>query len=174
MRKILLHTCCGPCATSSIETLLNNDIRPTLFFDNPNIAPNDERELRRENLHTVAKHYGVDVIDGFTLHSEFLNRVSGLEDCKEGGDRCLRCFLLNAELTEKASKEHGFDSFCTTLTVSRFKNTARVWGEFSKLDGFEKIDFKKNAGFERSCKLSKELGLYRQHYCGCEFSMSGS
>lgn len=174
MRRILLHTCCGPCATSSIERLIKNNIIPTLFFDNPNIAPNDEREKRRETLHNVAMHYNVEVIDGYTLHEEWLNEIKGLETCAEGGARCLKCFYFNAALASKKAKEFNFENFTTTLTVSRFKNTNNIFNEFSKFDGFTKeFDFKKQAGFERSCKLSLEMGLYRQHYCGCEFSIQG-
>ena len=174
MHKYLLHTCCGPCATACIETLLQNGIKPTLFFDNPNIAPNEEREKRRETLHSVAKHYNIDVIDGYTPHEKWLYSIKGLENCKEGEERCAKCFLYNASLTYQKAKELNFDVFSTSLTVSRFKNSQKIFKEFGKFNGFIEDDFKKNAGFERSCKLSKELGLYRQHYCGCEFSIYNS
>lgn len=169
--EYLLHTCCGPCSTACVETLLNDGIKPTLFFDNPNIYPETEREKRRETLHSVAAHYGLEVIDGYTSHSEWLNAIKGLECEKEGGERCKKCFYFNALLTSIALQKYNKDVFSTTLTVSRFKNSAIVFEEFSKFPNFEKRDFKKNNGFALSCRLSKELGLYRQHYCGCEFSI---
>lgn len=174
MGCFLLHTCCGPCATSSIERLLKDGIKPVLFFDNPNIYPNEEREKRRETLHTVAKHYGVDVIDGYTSHEEWFSHIQGFENEKEGGERCSKCFYFNAMLTHRILEQKGFDKFATTLTVSRFKNSGQVFAEFSKFQGFNPIDFKKQNGFAISCRLASELHLYRQHYCGCEFSYESS
>lgn len=170
MGCFLLHTCCGPCGTASIERLLREGIKPVLFFDNPNIFPNDEREKRRETLHIVARHYNVDVIDGYTPHEEWLSFIRSLENEKEGGERCSKCFYFNALLAHKVLEQKGFNKFATTLTVSRFKNSQKVFAEFSKFQGFEKVDFKKQDGFALSCRLANELHLYRQHYCGCEFS----
>lgn len=171
MGCFLLHTCCGPCATSAIERLLREGTKPVLFFDNPNIFPNEEREKRRDTLHTVAKHYNLDVIDGYTPHEEWLSYINGFEEEKEGGERCKKCFYFNAMLAHKKLEECRFEKFSTTLTVSRFKNSNKVFAEFSGFPKFAAIDFKKQDGFALSCRLSNELHLYRQHYCGCEFSI---
>ena len=81
------------------------------------------------------------------------------------------CFRFNLERAARKARELGIDAFTTTLTVSRFKPSAVIFSIGDGLPGFEKIDFKKKDGFNRSVILSKELGLYRQDYCGCEFSL---
>lgn len=170
-KKILVHCCCGPCSTASIERLLNEDYLPVLFYSNSNIYPQEEFDIRWENLEKVAKHYGLEVIREERDHAAWLERVKGHEDDREGGDRCSLCFRYNLERAYEKARELGIEHFCTTLTVSRFKNSGKVFKEGEDLAGFEKIDFKKKDGFNRSCILSKELGLYRQQYCGCEFSI---
>ena len=169
----LLHVCCGPCATACINNLFQKGIKPVLFFDNPNIHDEQERELRRKNAHICAEHYGLKIIDGYTPHDEFLSRIKGLEAENEGGKRCDVCFALNAELTKQMSDKLGIGNFSTSLTVSRFKNSNKVFSAFDQYQGFVKDDFKKKDGFTVSCKLARELNLYRQHYCGCEFSKKG-
>lgn len=166
----LLHICCGPCATACIHNLSGRGITPVLFFDNPNIYDEDERELRRKNAHIVSEHYGLKIIDGYTPHSVYLERIKGYENECEGGNRCDLCFSLNAELTKNMSVKLSIPTFSTSLTVSRFKNSQKVFNAFNKYSGFIEDDFKKKDGFALSCKLSRELGLYRQNYCGCEFS----
>lgn len=170
--KYLLHTCCGPCSTACIETLLKRGIKPTLFFDNPNIFPDEERARRRNALIKVAEHYSLEVIHAYTPHEEWLSFIKGYEDEEEGKTRCSLCFAFNAELASRAMKKNGFDTFSTSLTVSRFKNSEKIFNEFDKFDSFSKDNFKKNDGFSRSCALSKELNIYRQNYCGCEFSIN--
>lgn len=169
-KKILVHVCCGPCATSSIYRLLNEGWKPTLFFSNSNIWPEEEFEKRYENLLIVAKHYSVDVIKDTYSHDEWLRWIKGYEKEKESGKRCQLCFRFNLLRAKEKAKELGIESFCTTLTVSRFKNSLTIFKQAEDLEGFEKIDFKKKDGFTLSCALSKELGLYRQKWCGCEFS----
>lgn len=84
------------------------------------------------------------------------------------------CFHFNLERTAKKAGELGIDEFATTLTVSRFKKSESIFREGREFPGFREIDFKKKDGFNRSIILSKELGLYRQNYCGCEFSRRDS
>lgn len=169
-RTILVHVCCGPCATSSIERLLEEGWSPILFFSDSNIWPEEEFEKRYENLLIVAKRYSLPVVKDHYEHNEWLEWVKGLENEKEHGKRCSRCFRFNLLRTEKKAKEMGIHHFCTTLTVSRFKKSAVIFHEGEDLEGFEAIDFKKKDGFARSCAISKEMGLYRQTWCGCEFS----
>ena len=171
-KKILVHVCCGPCATSSVLRLLEEGWTPVLYFSNSNIFPYEEFEKRWENLLIVAEHYGLRVIKGDYDHEAWRAWVKGLENEPEHGRRCLRCFRYNLlRAYEKAKEEEGIDHFCTTLTVSRFKRSADIFSMGEDLEGFEKTDFKKKDGFALSCKLAKEMGLYRQNYCGCEFSM---
>lgn len=169
-KRILVHVCCGPCATSSIERLIEEGFSPVLFFSDSNIYPYEEFWKRYENLLIVARHYNLETILDSYDHDKWLEWVKGLECEPEHGKRCVRCFRFNLLRTEAKAKELGITNFCTTLTVSRFKKSALIFKEGLDLDGFLQIDFKKKDGFSKSVKLAKELELYRQEYCGCEFS----
>lgn len=170
-KKILLHVCCGPCATSSVLRLMEDGWEPVLFFSNSNIYPYEEFEKRYDNLLIVARHYGLRVIKGGYDHEAWREWVKGLENEPEHGRRCSRCFRFNLLRAREEAEKEGIEHFATTLTVSRFKKSASIFHEGEDLEGFEKIDFKKRDGFALSCRLSAEMGLYRQRYCGCEFSM---
>lgn len=172
--EILVHACCGPCSTASLERLLRDGWKPTVFYSNSNMYPPQEFEKRWENLVVVGEHYHVPVIREEQDHAAWRAFVKGLEGEKEGGARCLKCWEYNLSRTALKAKELGFTHFCTTLTVSRYKNSLAIFRVGSAFPGFEAIDFKKQNGFSESCRLSKELGLYRQQYCGCEFSLQES
>ena len=173
-RDILVHACCGPCSSASIERMLSDGWKPTLFFSNSNIFPQEEADLRYEALLIVAQAYELPVIRELWDHGPWLEAVSGLEGEKEGGKRCEACFAYNLNEASRKAEELGFEHFCTTLTVSRFKNSKVIFRLGEQFPRFEKLDFKKKGGFDRSLVLSRELGLYRQHYCGCEFSLPSS
>jgi len=169
--KILVHCCCGPCATSSIKRLIDEGYEPVLCYGNSNIWPEEENNLRYENLLKVAQYFGgLQVIRQPYDHKRWLEFVKGLEKEPEGGARCLRCFEFNLRAAYEEAKRLGIDRFTTTLTVSRFKNSARIFSVGSKFDSFAPMDFKKKDGFAKSCQMAAELGLYRQQYCGCEFA----
>lgn len=169
--RILLHCCCGPCSTASIERLIRDGYEPVLFFSNSNIYPSSEFDRRWDNLLKVASHYGLEVIREEQDHDSWLERIKGHEADREHGGRCQLCYRYNLERAAAKARELGIEHFCTTLTVSRFKKSALIFKEGEDLEGFTEIDFKKQDGFNRSVQLSKELGLYRQDYCGCEFSL---
>jgi len=171
--EILLHCCCGPCSTASIERLLSEGLSPVLYYSNSNIYPKGEYDLRLENLEKVASIYGLKLFSDSYDHESWLSAVKGHEGDREGGWRCSLCFAFNLHRAAIRAKELGLH-FCTTLTVSRFKNSKKIFDEGMKEDGFEQWDFKKRDGFSRSCVLAKEYGLYRQSYCGCEFSLRDS
>lgn len=171
--RILVHCCCGPCSTSSVERLLSEGLIPVLFFSNSNIYPAAEFDKRYGGLLTVAGFYGLEVIREEQDHAAWLRAVAGHEAEAEGGERCSICFRYNLERACLKARELGIPRFCTTLTVSRFKKSAMIFSAASGLEGFQEWDFKKKDGFNRSIQLSKELELYRQDYCGCEFSMRG-
>ena len=141
-----------------------------LFFSNSNIFPHQEFLKRYENLLIVAEKYNLEVFIDDYDHDAWRRWVEGLEAEPEHGKRCQKCFRFNLMRAERKAKELGISSFCTTLTVSRFKKSATIFSEGQDLDGFEMIDFKKKDGFTKSVKLAKEMNLYRQDYCGCEFS----
>ncbi|MFC1692402.1 epoxyqueuosine reductase QueH [Candidatus Latescibacterota bacterium] len=175
MPKLLLHICCGPCATTVIERLsVNYDI--TGYFFNPNIHPEDEYNRRLEAAHTVADRLGVKLIEGLYDPPVFFDAVRGLEDEPENGTRCPVCYRLRLGGTADAALENSFDTIASTLTVGPMKK-ARIINpigeEEAKRSGVRFLgdDWKKKDGFKHSCELSGEFGIYRQHYCGCLFSM---
>ena len=172
--KLLLHSCCAPCSTSVLE-VLTEYFDVTVFYYNPNISPREEFFKRAEEQIRYAKNIGLDVIVPDYDDNEFFDAVKGLENEPEGGARCKACFELRLEFTAKYAKEHGFDFFTTTLSVSPHKNAEVlnfVCEKMSEKYGISNLygDFKKKNGYKRSCELSEENGLYRQNYCGCVFS----
>ncbi len=176
-KRLLLHSCCGPCSSSVIERILEEykDYELTVFFYNPNIMDDEEYEKRQEAQRRVIEEYGVKYIEGNKNTELYLERIEGFEKEPEGGLRCDKCFELRLETTAKLAGDMGFDSFATTLSVSPHKNYKKILDigkQLEKIYGvdFFSEDFKKKAGFQRSIELSKEMGLYRQNFCGCEFS----
>ena len=174
--KILLHSCCGPCSSTCIERLKQNfDV--TVFYYNPNIYPQSEFNIRLENQKKVATYFSnVKIISLNYCEDEYLQEVKGLESEREGGKRCEKCFYLRLKKTAQYAKDNGHDFFGTTLTVSSHKDEQKinVIGEQISAEvgiPFLYSDFKKHDGYKRSIELSKQLGLYRQNYCGCRFSL---
>jgi predicted adenine nucleotide alpha hydrolase (AANH) superfamily ATPase len=182
-RSVLLHSCCGPCSTACIERLIK-DYDVTVFFYNPCITDQSEYDLRKENQIKFIEAYRSDnpwakkhltYIEGTYDPARYLDLVRGLEEEPEGGKRCRVCFRMRLEETAKKAQEQEFDAFSTTLSVSPHKDfdiISRIGREEGLKYSIEflSIDFKKKAGFERSVQLSKQYRLYRQRYCGCEFS----
>lgn len=169
-RDILLHCCCGPCSTASLERLLELDWKPVLFFGNNNIYPSNENDKRYDELLKVARLHDLQVIRAPYDHANWLEYIKGLENCPEHGERCIRCFEYNLRQAYEEAVLLGISHFTTTLTVSRFKSSKAIFQVGESFEGFTPIDFKKKDGFSRSVLLSKQMGLYRQQYCGCEFS----
>ena len=174
--KLLLHICCIGCGAYVVE-LLKQNYRPTLYFYNPNIYPLDEYNLRLAEIKRVAKLLKLKVIIALNDHKEWLNKVKGHEADPEKGDRCIICYRDRLTSTAKKAKQLGFDAFSSTLTISPHKLAAAIFQIGQELENefsvkFLEQDFKKNDGFKKSVALSKELKLYRQNYCGCEFSMN--
>ena len=174
MSKILLHICCGPCASACIERLREEGFDVTLFFSNANIAPQEEYEHRRETAKRLAEFTDTPFIeDAGASHAEWLEKVAkGFENEPEGGARCRRCFAFNLARAAAYAKAHGFEKFTTSLTVSPHKRSETVFEAGREVGGgaFAEENFKKRDGFRRSLELSAQYGLYRQNYCGCEFS----
>jgi len=170
---ILLHTCCAPCATASLEKLKEDGYLPTLFFSNSNIWPMEEYNKRLDNARLLAESTGWNLIEDTYNHDLWLKRISlvpGHTDEPEGGARCAECFRFSFDRAAKKTAAIGIGRFTTTLSISPFKNSDLLFTVGSEFAGFMPIDFKKGDGYKRSIGLSRELGLYRQQYCGCEFS----
>ena len=178
-KKLLLHSCCGPCSTSVIEKL-KNDYDLTIFYYNPNIYPQEEytKRLEEQKKYIELSKQQIKVIDGeYSDNSLFEKEFIGLEDCKEGGSRCEKCIYLRLLKTAKTAKDSNFDIFASTLSVSPHKNAKYINEIGVKLQNEYNIeylisDFKKQDGYLNSIKLSKEFNIYRQNYCGCKYSLN--
>ena len=152
MENVLLHSCCAPCSAAIVEWMLAQDIRPTLYYFNPNIFPQEEYEIRKSECSRYAQKLGLEIIDGDYDHTAWLSDVAGLEDEPERGKRCLQCFKIRLLATAKLADERGFRLFTTTLASSRWKSLQQI------------------TEAERRKILLAENGFYNQQYCGCEFS----
>jgi len=168
--RLLLHCCCGPCSTASVERLLEAGYDVTLFFGNSNIWPESETERRFEALKKVADTYSLPLIRSVADHACWLQAVKGLEGEREGGKRCEACFRYNLTEARQVAQKAGIGLYTTTLTISPLKKSPLIFAVGNELEGFVAIDFKKRGGYLRSIQLSRQLDLYRQDYCGCEFS----
>ena len=177
--SLLLHSCCAPCSSYVLE-YLGQYFNITVFYYNPNIFPESEytkRILEQQTLiGQMRVKYPVSFIAGSYDKDRFYEMAKGLEHVKEGGERCLKCYELRLRESAWIAKSGGFDYFTTTLSISPMKNAARLNEIGLRLQeeygvNYLISDFKKKNGYKRSIELSKEYGLYRQDYCGCEFSV---
>lgn len=175
---LLLHSCCAPCSSYCLE-YLSQYFRITLLYYNPNISPAEEFEKRTEELRRLVRElpmkHPANVVVPEYRPEEFYSAVKGMEELPEGGERCFVCYRLRLERSAQYAAEHGFDYFCSTLSISPMKNAAElneIGAELSEIYPVKLLpsDFKKKGGYLRSIELSKEYGLYRQNYCGCVFS----
>ena len=178
--SLLLHSCCAPCSSYVLE-YLSNYFETTIFYYNPNIYPESEytkRILEQQTLITKMKtRHPVTFMAGNYDRDRFYKMAKGLEHLKEGGERCFRCYELRLRESAEVAKKCGLDYFTTTLSISPLKNAAKlneIGIRLSREYGVEYLpsDFKKKNGYKRSIELSKKYGLYRQDYCGCEFSVA--
>lgn len=178
--KLLLHSCCGPCSTAVIERLVKYfDI--TVYYYNPCTAPYEEYEKRKAEQIKVIESWrengiNIDYAESGYFHDDFLLLTSGRENDREGGYRCRLCYEQRLRGTAEYAKGHGFMWFCSTLTVSPYKNATilnELGSAIAKENGLKYLlsDFKKKEGYKRSIVLSGDLNLYRQEYCGCEYSL---
>ena len=168
--KVLLHTCCGPCASACVPRLKEDGHEVSMFFSNSNIDTAGEYAKRLGAARRLADAEGVALAEDVYDHGAWLREVAaGYEAEPEKGARCARCFAYNLARTAAYAARHGYDAFATSLTVSPHKPSALVFAA-SADPRFLKADFKKKDGFKLSLRKSAELGLYRQSWCGCEFS----
>lgn len=195
--KLFLHSCCAPCS-SYVLTYLSSFFDITVFYYNPNITDEDEYHLRVEEQKRLiaalneeaniapwscadTKRFLIKVIDGDHDVDSFFDIAKGLEDAKEGGARCAKCFRLRLERTVKEAIKNNADFFATTLTISPLKNEQVINSiglalekEYCIDNGYSlrwlPSDFKKKEGYKHSIELSAKYNLYRQNFCGCEYS----
>ena len=150
MRKssLLLAVCCGPCATVAVERL-SPDYNVTLFFWGNNLHPAEEFEKRREAVLKLGKR---------TIIADYKPMQP---------ESCEHCFAMRLRAASEYAHANGFEYFATSLTTSPHKDARLINKLGSDFPGYIPTDFKKDNGFARSVELSKQLGLYRQNYCGC-------
>ena len=171
--KILVHACCGICSGYPISLLKEMGYLPVVYFCNPNIDSIDEFDRRLKAQKIVCMYHWVDLVVEEYNHADFLNVANGLENEPERGKRCVECIKLRLEKTAQKARNLGIKKFTTSLVISPHKNFDMISKIGAKIAGdleFVAIDFKKKDGFLKTNKLSKELGIYRQNYCGCEFA----
>ncbi|MBR2675006.1 MAG: epoxyqueuosine reductase QueH [Mogibacterium sp.] len=180
--SVLLHACCGPCATACVERLAP-DYAVTVYYYNPNITDREEYYLRRDSLKQFIDEfnaensslYRVGFLEGAYEPDKFIEKAEPLADEPEGGRRCDICFAMRLSETAKMASKLEMDYFTTSMSVSPHKNYEKIKSIGSMLEqdispSFLDMDFKKQNGFGRSVELSKKYGLYRQSFCGCEYA----
>lgn len=177
-KRLLLHSCCGPCS-SYVISYLTNFFDITILYYNPNIYPYDEYLKRKEEQIKLLKEIDaknqLDIMDCDYDNNVYNELIKGLEHEPERGSRCKVCYLMRMEKTAILAKEKGYDYFCTTLSVSPYKNATLINELGELLENKYQIkwlysDFKKKDGYKKSIELSKKYNLYRQNYCGCIYS----
>ena len=176
--KLLLHSCCAPCSSYCLE-LLSEYFDVTVFYYNPNIFPPEEYTMRvaeqdRFVTNFPAKHK-ISFVEGTYDTDKFYAMAKGMEQIKEGGERCFACYELRLRESAEYAKAHGYDFFTTTLSISPLKNAQKLNEIGAKLEeeygvNYLYSDFKKQNGYKRSTEISNEYDMYRQYYCGCIYS----
>lgn len=175
INKILIHACCGVCFSYPLVLLRELGFEPVVYYFNSNIYPTEEFERRFLELERYCAKNNVELIKEEYNHEAFLKEVCGLEDEPERGKRCQKCFYWRLKKTSKKALELGIHKITTTLTVSPHKVSKDIFkmgAMAAKEIGVEflEFDFKKKDGYKKSCQIAYDFGMYRQNYCGCEFS----
>lgn len=179
---LLLHSCCAPCS-SYVLNYLSKHFKITVLYYNPNISPKEEYEKRKQEqirlIQEMPFENKVDIMDCDYDNDQFETLVKGLEEEREGGSRCFRCYRLRLEKTALLASQNHYDYFGTTLTVSPYKNSQKLNEIGYDLEQIYHIpylysDFKKKEGYKKSIEFSKIYHLYRQNYCGCVYSKKQS
>lgn len=184
--KVLLHTCCAPCSSAIVECMLQNGITPVIYYCNPNIYPEEEYLIRKNECTRYARSLGLEIVDADYDHQDWLSQMAGLENEPERGGRCLKCFKYRLLRTAEYARERGIKVMTTTLASSRWKsldqiNEAGTWacaeingassGETPEVVWWDR-NWRKGGLQERRLQIIKEYDFYNQLYCGCEFSYS--
>ncbi len=176
---LLLHACCAPCSSYSLEYLAPHFGKIDIWFYNPNITPAAEYDLRlaelRRLVETVRYPCPVTVLEVPYDPMAFFTMAKGMEDLPEGGERCFACYGQRLRSTAEKAAAGGYDWFTTTLSISPYKNAHWLNGIGVSLGAeygvpYLVTDLKKGGGYARSIALSEAYGLYRQNWCGCVYS----
>ena len=176
-QKVLLHSCCAPCAGSLMEKMHSSGIELTIFFYNPNIHPKKEYEIRKEENIRYAKKMGIPFVDADYDVQNWFSRAKGMEFEPERGIRCSMCFDMRFERTALYAHENGFKVITSSLGISRWKDMNQIntsgLKAASHYDGvvYWTYNWRKDGGSSRMYELAKEENFYKQEYCGCIYSL---
>lgn len=174
--RVLLHTCCAPCSSAIIECMMQHGVTPVIYYCNPNIWPEEEYTIRKNECTRYARSLGLEIVDADYNHGQWLCRMKGLANEPERGGRCLRCFKMRLADTARYAHEAGFKVITTTLASSRWKSLAQIeeagrYAESLYPDvTFWARNWRKGGLQERRSAIIRKYGFYNQQYCGCEFS----
>ncbi len=175
--QVLLHTCCAPCSGEIMQALLAANIEYSVLFYNPNIHPFQEYEIRKHENMRFAEKYDIPFFDGDYDVNDWFTRVKGLENEPERGERCTVCFDMRLERTALFAHEQGFNTFTSSLGISRWKNMAQVNDcgkraamRYPNLTYWD-YNWRKKGGSQRMVEITKQENFYRQDYCGCIYSL---
>lgn len=174
--KIVLHTCCAICSGYPVSYLQDAGYQVIAYFYNPNIYPQEEYTKRLEAQKILCEHSNCKLVEGEYKPDEYYEFVKGFENEPEKGARCDKCFELRLRKTAEFAKSIGVDTFTTSIVISPHKSYEKLTEIAVKIAqeyglNYLAVNFKKNDGFLKTNKISKELGLYRQKYCGCKFAI---
>lgn len=193
--RVLLHACCAPCSSAIVEWLLAHEVKPVIYYYNPNIYPYEEYEIRKNESKRHAASLGIEWIDDDRMsvdhygevHAVWRQAVKGLENEPERGRRCEACFYHRLFATARKAQELDITYFATTLASSRWKNLEQINSAGTKAEEmvnrspqdstlhepvhFWSQNWRKDGLQQRRNELLKEYGFYNQLYCGCEFSI---
>ena len=180
-KKVLLHSCCAPCSGAILECLLENGVKPVVFFSNSNIDSREEFDKRLEEIRRYCHSLGVELVADKYDHDSWLSTVKGLENEPERGRRCLKCFRYRLERAARFAATGGFELLTTSLASSRWKSLEQVdeagrsaVGEAKGAGGTDlqwwPQNWRKGGLQPRRDEIIREQGFYNQNWCGCEFS----
>ena len=176
-KSLLLHSCCAPCAGEIMEAIAASGIATTIYFYNPNIHPIEEYEIRKDENIRFAEKLGFKFIDADYDKDNWFERVEGLEDEPERGKRCTVCFDMRFERSALFAYENHYDTFATTLGISRWKDLEQINTSGLKAANryndltFWDFNWRKQGGSARMLEISKQEKFYKQEYCGCVYSL---
>ena len=176
-KRVLLHSCCAPCSGEVMEAMLASGIDYTIFFYNPNIHPQKEYLLRKDENVRFADKHGVPFVDADYDTENWFARAKGLEWEPERGIRCTMCFDMRFERTALYAHEHGYSLISSSLGISRWKNMEQINGCGHRAAGhypgmaYWDYNWRKKGGSARMVEISKRENFYQQEYCGCVYSL---
>jgi predicted adenine nucleotide alpha hydrolase (AANH) superfamily ATPase len=172
--RVVLHSCCGVCMAGAATQLKDEGYEVTGYFFNPNIHPSDEYVKRLDAVKTVAAELGIPLVVAEYDPAQWLRETASLAGEKEGGRRCQLCYRIRLQKTVEYMNKINADAFTTTLTIGP-KKAADIINKIGREIGNDRFlarDFKKREGYKKANALARQLGIYRQHYCGCVYSVT--